>query len=172
MGASTPRGGYPQHEYLIHPSTEHLELPGWKAVEHAHDMAVWRDADGDFLGLTKAQGSLGLPRLGDDEALREHCRTIAEGMDGALLEVEVVEHVQGPAVLFVCRRPHEPGFVFTGVLMLSTPQASWVWSVSAQELKAAGAPGADVTELPGARVAPLEKVRAELRKLLCVSLTA
>src|SRR5512145_103778 len=90
-------------ESRIHPGALHFQIPGWDELQHGRDMEVWQDVDGDFLGLVRAQGDLGLPRLSDENAVRRHCRRLAEGMESGLIEAEVVPHVEGPAVEFICK---------------------------------------------------------------------
>jgi hypothetical protein len=151
----------------------HLEALGWRVVEQRKQTGLWQDVDGDFLGLVKVEGPLGLPRLCDEDAVRRHCALLAAGMESELIEAAVLAHVEGRAVQLVCRRLENARLVIAGILMVPAAGASWVWSMEAKERGGAG-DGRRLFDgktcdcrLPGR---PLSKVRRELRKLLAVRL--
>jgi hypothetical protein len=146
-----------------------VHIPGWREIQHGHDMEVWQDLDGDFLGLVRTHAALGLPQLCDEVAVRRHCQAFAETMESGLVEAEVVPHVDGPAVELICKHLKMLGFVFTGMLMVPTPRATWIWTMSAEEQGLARLWDEECydREFPDH---PLSRVRRELRKLLAVGL--
>jgi hypothetical protein len=146
-----------------------VHLPGWREIRHGHNMELWQDMDGDFLGLVRTHATLGLPRLGDEEAVRRHCLNLAESMESGLVEAEVVPHVDGPAVELICKHLKTLGFVFTGILMVPTPRATWVWTMSAEEggLTRLWDEERYDCQFPDH---PLSRMRRVLRKLLGVTL--
>ena len=149
----------------------HLEMLGWSVVERRTQTGLWRDVDGDLLGLARVHGTLGLPPLRDEAALRRHGGLIAATLDSRLVEAEVLEHVAGPAAMFVCRRIQNWALVFTGILMVPASPASWVWSMVARGRPVTG----DLHDLCEDCVCPahpLARVHHELRKLLTVRLDA
>lgn len=118
------------------------EMPGWRVVEQGGQMTVWQDVDGDALSLT-LDAAFG---LSDQNAVRGHCRTIAERMSSGLVEAAVVAGADGPAVMFVYKRLDNPAFVFTGMLVVSpTSRTSSVWTVVARERATTGVREAVVT---------------------------
>lgn len=147
-----------------------VHLPGWREIQHGHDMELWQDMDGDYLGLVRTHAALGLPRLLDEDAVRRHCRNLADAMESGLVEAEVVPHVDGPAVELICKHLKRLGFVFTGILMVPTPRASWVWTMSAEEQGVTRLWDEERydSQFPDH---PLSRVRRVLRKLLGVTLT-
>ena len=144
-------------------------VPGWRDIQHGCGMEVWQDAEGNYLGLVKTLSDLGLPDLGDASAVRRHCRTLAERMESDLVEAEILAHVEGRAVEFICKRSEPPGLRFTGVLIVPTPRGTWVWTTSAEEGGATGTSEARAGA-PTRSPDPLAAVRRELRKLLAVRL--
>lgn len=138
-------------------------VPGWRDVQHGCGMEVWQNLDGNYLGLVRTLSDLGLPDLGDEPAVRRHCGTLAERMESELVEAEMLDHLEGRAVAFICRRVEGPALRFTGVLVVPTPRATWVWTTCAEAAGPAASPSADP---------PLAKVRRELRNLLGVKLAA
>lgn len=129
----------PNRDALGAEATLHFDIPGWEEIQEGRDMALWRDVYGNFLGLVRTLGPLPLPPLGDREAVRRHCRLIAQDMGSGLIEAEVVESVDGSAVRFICKHLHMPELEFTGVLMVPRPSASWVWSVTEKARDGTGA---------------------------------
>jgi hypothetical protein len=127
------------------PCRLHFEIPGWRGIQEGRDMALWQDIDGDYLGLVRTQAGLGLPKLCDEDAVRRHCRKIAESMESGLIEADVIEHAEGTAVRFISKRLKMPAFAFTGVLMVPTLRTSWVWTTSAQERGGTGVREAVIT---------------------------
>src|SRR5512147_1443975 len=166
----------PRAEPRGSPHGLHLEMLGWRALEERKQSALWQDAEGDLLGLVRIPGTLGLPRLDDEGALRRHCETMAASMGSRLVEAAVLDHVDGRAVMFVSRRVANWALVFTGILVVpaereSRDSHSWVWSVVARGQPATG----DLRYLCDDCLCPahpLARVRAELRKLLVVSLAS
>src|SRR5512138_2694255 len=108
-------------------------VPGWRDIQHGCGMEVWQNVDGNFLGLVRTLSDLGLPDLGDEAAVRGHCRTLSERMESGLVEAEVLDHPEGRAVSFICRRFEPPTLRYTGVLIVPTPRATWVWTTCAEE---------------------------------------
>jgi hypothetical protein len=144
---------------------------GWRAVEQRKQTGLWQDIDGDFLSLVQIPGSLGLPQLNDEEAVRRHGQMMAESMESVLVEAVVLDHVDGAAALFVCRRLENWSLVFTGILIVPTPGASWMWEMVAKGRPVTG----DIRDLCDdclCAAHPLSRVKQELRKLLTVRLDA
>src|SRR5512138_332236 len=131
-----PDGHRPASHSLL--GGDHLQWLGWREVERREESGLWQDVDGDFLGLVRIQGVLDLPPLIDEDALRRHCAMMAESMDSRLVDAAVIDHVDGPAVMFVCRRLKNWALVFTGILMVPSPQQSWVWTMTAMGASATG----------------------------------
>lgn len=149
----------------------HLEMLGWREIERRRETGIWQDVDGDFLGLVRIQGGLGLPPLRDEDGVTRHCGMMAESMESRLVEAAVVDHIDGRAVMFVCRRLRNWALESIGILMIPTRRASWVWSMTAMGHSATG----DLRYLCEDCLCPahpLSRVRQELRKLLTVRLDA
>jgi hypothetical protein len=146
-----------------------LTMLGWSVLEARERTALWRDAEGDFLSLVRLEEDLPLPPLTDERAVREHCRTMAGGMDSCLVGATVLDHADGRAVLFVCRRLENRSLVFTGFLIVPTPHGTWMW-----EMVAKGQPVTrDLRDLCAdcrCVAHPLARVSGGLRKLTGLSL--
>lgn len=150
-------------------SAPHLETLGWSVIEERDHSDLWRDAEGDLLGLARVEDGIELSREGDPESVARLGRTLAESMDSSLVEASVLDHVEGRSALLVCRRLEDFRLVFTGVLIVPTRHGSWMWSMVAK-----GEPATrdlrDLCDDCRCVAHPLARVRRELRKLLTVKL--
>jgi hypothetical protein len=147
----------------------HLEMLGWTEVERREQSGLWQDVDGDLLGLARIEGAQELPPLSDEGAVIGYCSMMAESMGSRLVEAAVFEHRDGRAILFVCRQLKNWALVFTGILMVPTRGATWIWSMTAVGQPVTG----DLRHLCEDCLCPahpLARVRQELRKLLGVRL--
>jgi hypothetical protein len=138
-------------------------VPGWRDVQHGCGMEVWENVDGNYLGLVRTLSNLGLPDLRDETDVRGHCRTLAGRMEAELVEAEMLDHLEGRAVAFISKRAEGAAVRFTGVLIVPTPRATWVWTTCAEERRVGGVREPDQ---------PLATVRRELRNLCAVRLDA
>ena len=163
--------GGPRAESPANLSSVHLEILGWRVIERRKQTGLWQNQDSDLLSLVRVEGALGLPPLGDEDAVRRHCEMIAESMESRLVEVAVLDHVDGRAVMFVCRGFENWALVFTGILMVPTPGGSWMWEMVAKGRSVTG----DIRCLCDDCLCPahpLARVKGELRRLLTVKLDA
>jgi hypothetical protein len=122
-----------------------LQLPEWTLVEAAEQQAVWRDDMGDAITLSVVETSETPFLLSNVEALRRHCRNIAEGRGAGLVEASVVTGVQGRGYMFIDKKLKVPALFFLGMLMVPRASGSWVWAVMSGERGMTGVREAIVT---------------------------
>ena len=166
MNSMQHHGGHGPEPHL---GGVHLEMLGWREVERREQSGLWQDVDGDILGLVRIEAPWELPPLSGDDAVMRQSSMMAESMGSRLVEAAVLEHCDGRAILLICRRLKNSALTFTGILMVPTPGATWVWSMTAAGQPVAG----DLRHLCDDCVCPahpLARVRQELRKLLTVRL--
>jgi hypothetical protein len=123
-----------------------FSVPGWKETEHDQQITTWQDAAGDVLYLRR--DACGFPDLSDSNAVRRHCRELAQRWDSGLVQADVVAGADGPAVMLITKRLFKPAFAFTGKLVVApASETSFVWTVVCVERGTTGVREATITAM-------------------------
>jgi hypothetical protein len=85
------------------------------------------------------------PDLGDVRAVRNYCRRLAEARRSGLIEADVLQTVDGPAIQLVYKTFINPGMAFTGIQIVPVGDVTNVWTVTAEEESETGTREAMVT---------------------------
>jgi len=115
-----------------------LTIPGWIEDAPSGDLRVWRSSQKDVLSLAEQRGSLGLPSLGDTVGLQHWCRAMAERRSAGLIEVRVNTGELGATVSLIFKRLEGDAYIFTGMLLIPSREASRVWTVVSGECGTTG----------------------------------
>jgi hypothetical protein len=107
-------------------------------------MRGWRDPQGDALTLAVKHGPF-LIADADTEDLQVWCRNIARGNSAGLIECRADKSPLGKTVCLIYKWLNMPGYAFTGMLFISDPNVSLVWTAVAREIGSTGIRDAVVT---------------------------
>jgi hypothetical protein len=122
-------------------------LSGWKLVEQRQEVTVWQDPEGDVLTLTRGV-ALDFPELSDEDAVRRHCRELAESTNSGLIQADVVTAADEPAVMWVSKQHDGQNFVFTGMLVVApASETASAWMMVTREGSITGLREAVVTNM-------------------------
>jgi hypothetical protein len=122
-----------------------LAAPWGREVERSEHRVLWLDDAGVPLSVDLVNGSLGLPVPTDEYAVRECCREIAEGNEGAIVSVDAVTVAQRPATQLIYKRENRPAYAYTGMLFLQLDGFGFVIVIAAEEQGTSGVREAAVT---------------------------
>ena len=120
-----------------------LAMQGWSEETPSGGMRVWRNPHGDVLTLAAPDGSLGLPSVSDETAVRGWCRALAESRAAGLIEVRVTAGALGATVGLIYKRLQKPAYIFTGMLLV--PSQTHIWTAVAGECGTTGVREAVIT---------------------------
>jgi hypothetical protein len=124
-----------------------LPMPGWELVHQESATAVWRDATGDVISLTRSTMEPSMPTPDSHgDGLRSYCRGVAEDQGAGLVEAATVVGAEGPSIAYIYKRLDAPAITFFGVAATPVALDAWTWMVIAYERGVTGMREAVVTD--------------------------
>jgi hypothetical protein len=122
-----------------------LTMPGWTEGEPTSNNRIWRNIDGDVIGLAVPKGRLGPADLSDVTELRGWSRHLAQSRGAGLIEVCIVHGRMGSGFGLIYKRLEMPAYIYTGWLIVPIQNLSLVWTMVAKERGITGEREAIVT---------------------------
>ncbi|MFL6313158.1 MAG: hypothetical protein ACJ71W_13735 [Terriglobales bacterium] len=121
--------------------TIQLNLAGWNEEPSKDELRCWRGPHGDVMTLAVLGSFMDFPSLFDAAAWQKWARDLAKSRQGGLIEVRKA----GDAIAVIYKQLKRPAYVFTGMLITLTSEASQVWTVVSQEYGRTGVREALIT---------------------------
>ena len=125
-------------------SAVQLGWPDWNEDAMRDGARLWWDADGDLLSVTTKPGPFYIAGLPASE-FQDWSRNVAQGNEGGLIECHAGGGNAGSLASLIYKQRHKSGYNFTGMLFISDPEFSLVWTAVAKEHGTTGVREAVVT---------------------------